>query len=197
MLPVLLMVGLVPLVVRQYEHENGLTEYPWFSSGGGTTTYEFFLASKSVILMLLMFVMAGCILVRVWKEKQKTPFVKVLIPLFAYGVLCFLSACFSIKPEFSFSGGFEQFESVWVLLSYVLAVYYVFLYAGSELELQVTADAICFSASVIGLIGTLQGLGIDLFATKWYQKLITTDEFLNMVGGELALNFADKRAYAT
>lgn len=197
MLPVLLMVGVVPLVVRQYEHQNGLTEYPWFGSGGGSVTYEFFLASKSVLLMLLMFLMAGCILVRVWKEKRNIAFAKILIPLFAYGVLCFLSACFSINPEFSFSGGFEQFESIWVLLSYVLAVYYVFLYAGSELELQVTADAICFSASVIGLIGTLQGLGIDLFAAKWYQKLITTDEFLTMIGGELALNFADKRAYAT
>lgn len=195
MLPVVLMVGIVPLIVREYKHEPGLTEYPWYSSQ--PFTYEFFLASKSVVLMLLVFVMAGCVAVRLWKEKRKAAFAKILIPLLAYGVLAFLSACFSVKKSFSFSGGPEHFESVWVLLSYVLVVYYVFLYARNDLELQVVADGICFSASVIGIIGTFQGLGMDLFAAGWYQKLITSDEFLALCGGKLQLNFANNTAYAT
>lgn len=195
MLPVLLMVGLVPLIVRQYEHENGLGEYAWAVLND--VTYEFFLASKSVVLMLLMFAMAGCILLRLWREKRKIGFAKILIPLFAYGVLCFLSACVSVNPSYSFAGGHEQFESVWVLLSYVLAVYYVFLYAGSELELQVVADALCFSASVIGILGTFQGIGLDFMNTGLVQKLITTDELLEAAGGKLTLNFEANRAYAT
>ena len=195
MLPVVLMVGLVPLIVREYKHESGLTEYPWY--GANAEAYEFFLASKSVVLMLLLFVMAGCVFVRIWRERGKAPFAKILIPLFVYGGLAFLSACFSVKKEFSFSGGVEQFESVWVLLSYVFVVYYVFLYVRNTLELQVVADAICFSSSVIGIIGTLQGLGIDLFSFHWYQELITTKQFLAMCGGKLTLNFADNTAYAT
>ena len=195
MLPVLIMAGIVPLIVRQYKFETGLTQYPWFDNE--EISYEFFLASKAFVLMLLAFVMAACICVRLWKERRRIPFAKLLIPLFGYGLLAFLSACVSVNRTFSFYGGFEQFESVWTLLSYVLAVYYVFLYAQSEQELQVLADAICFGATVVGLIGTFQGLGLDLFATKFFQKLITTDTFLNAIGGELSLNFTDKNAFAT
>lgn len=195
MLPVLLMVGLVPLIVRQYEYENGLGEYAW--AVVPEVSYEFFLGAKSVVLLLLLFVMAGCILLRAWREKRKLPFAKILLPLSAYGVLCFLSACVSVNRSYSFLGGYEQFESVWVLLSYVLAVYYVFLYAESETELQVVSDALCFSASVIGLLGTLQGIGLDYLETTLGQKLVTTDSFLRMIGGKLTISFQDNNAYAT
>ena len=195
MLPVLLMVGIVPLIVRQYAHETELTSYGWF----GTTEvyYEFFLASKSLVLMLLMFVMAGCIVVRLRKDKKKIPFLKLMIPLLGYGALCLLSALFSVHHSFSFGGGYEQFETVWVLLGYVAVVYYVYLYAQEELELQVVTDAICFSATLIGLLGTLQGLGLDFLANGLTQKLITTERFLDAVGGKLSLNFVDGQAMAT
>lgn len=195
MLPAILTVGLVPLIVRVYMHETELTEYGWFSMK--EMDFEFFLASKSVVLMLLMFVMAGCIGVRLWKEQKKIPFAKILIPLFAYGALAFLSACVSVKKSFSFGGGYEQFESVWVLLGYVLVVYYVFLYATEELELRVLTDAVCFGATIIGILGTFQGLGMDFLANPLVQKLITTDRFLRMAGGSLSLNFTDGQAMAT
>lgn len=195
MLPALLMVGLVPLIVRQAVHETELTGKPWF--GNEAVKYEFFLISKSLVLMLLMFVMAAAVGVRLWKEKRKVAFAKILIPLFIYGGLAFLSACFSVNHTFSFSGGYEQFENVWVLLGYVFVVYYIFLYARTETELQVVVDAICFGTTTIGLLGTLQGLGVDFMATKFVQKLITTEEFLNAIGGELTINFGNKQAYAT
>lgn len=195
MLPVLLMVGIVPLIVRQYAHETELTQYGWFDAT--EVYYEFFLASKSLVLMLLLFVMAGCIVVRLRKEKKKLPFMKLMLPLFGYGVLCLLSACFSVNHSFSFGGSYEQFETVWVLLGYVAIVYYVYLYAQEELELQVVTDAICFSATIIGILGTLQGLGLDFLANGLTQKLITTESFLDAVGGELSLNFVDGQAMAT
>lgn len=195
MLPVVLMVGFVPLIVRQYQYETKLMQYAWF--GSKEIDYEFFLASKSTVLMLLLFVMAGCILMRFWKEKRKIPFLKILIPLFVYGIFAFLSACCSVNPGFSFSGGYEHFETIWVLLSYVLVVYYVFLYAQNETELQVVADAICFGATVIGILGTLQGLGFDFLANGVVQKLVTTDWFLKAIGGKLLLNFPDNHALAT
>lgn len=195
MLPALITVGIVPLIIRQYAYETELTQYGWF--GTKEIYYEFFLASKSVVLMLLMFVMAGCIVSRLWKEKKRIPFAKLLIPLFTYGVLSFLSACVSVKRSFSFGGGYEQFESVWVLLGYVLIVYYVFLYAQTEMELRVLTDAICFSATVIGLLGTLQGLRVDFLANGLVQRLITTESFLRAIGGTLLLNFTDGQAVAT
>ncbi|MCH5272894.1 MAG: O-antigen ligase family protein [Lachnospiraceae bacterium] len=195
MLPALLMVGLVPLIIRQCAYKTGLETYPWFENT--VASYEFFLLPKSVALTVLMFVLAAGVLLRLWKERKKIPFLKLFIPLFAYGALVFLSACFSVNRTFSFSGSYEQFETVWVLLSYVLVVYYVFLYAQSETELLVVTDAICFSATVVGLLGTLQGLGLDFMKTRLVQKLITTEDFLNAVGGKLTIVFGNRQAYAT
>lgn len=195
MFPVALAAGLVPLVIREYKFDTGLESYPWFD--GAKVKYDFFLASKGAVLMMLALIMLVCVSVRLWKEKGKLPFAKIFFPLFGYGLLVFLSGCFSVNRTFSFSGGYEHFESVWVLLSYVLIVYYTFLYANGEAELQVVADAVCFSATIIGIIGSLQGVGLDIFKTEWFQKLITTDTFLNMIGGELAINFTDNNAFAT
>ena len=195
MLPVALMLGIVPLIIRQFEYENGLTGYAWFGNSMGSV--DFFLAWKSYVLMVLTFVMAGCVLMRVRKEKRKTPFVKIIIPLFGYGVLALLSACFSVNKRFSFLGSFEQFETVWTLLGYVLVVYYVFLYTEKELDLQVVADALCFGTTIIGILGTLQGIGLDLFATVPFQKLITTKEYLDAAGGSLGVNFSGNQAVVT
>ena len=195
MLPVLLMVGIVPLLVRVMEHETELTDMPWF--GVEEVSYEFFLVPKSLVLMLLFFVMAAMVGMRIWKAKKKNVFAKVLIPLSVYAGFVVLSTCFSVRHSFSVSGGYEQFETVWALLSYVIVVYYVYLYAQTERELQVVTDAICFGATIVGLIGTLQGLGFDFMATKFVQKLVTTESILNRFGGELSLNFGDNQAYAT
>ena len=194
MLPVILMVCVVPLLVRQIRHENGLTDYPWF--GIQLYTDEFFLAIKSIALTLLMFVMAGCVAVRLWKTKGKVVFAKILIPLFIYVFFAFLSACCSINKTYSFFGGFEHFETIWVLITYVLAVYYVLIYAQDELELQVVTDALCFGATMIGIIGTLQGLGYDILYSSWGQTLITSKEFREM-GGVLTRYFEEKVAFAT
>lgn len=195
MWPVLVVAAIVPLIIRQYEYETHLTEYGWFDTRA--INYDFFLASKSLVLTLLMFVMAGCVCVRLWKEKKKIPFTKLLIPLFAYGALAFLSACFSVSHTFSFSGSFEQFETIWVLLGYVLIVYYVFLYAQGELELRVVTDGLCVSATIIGILGSLQGIGIDFLASNVTKKLITTEEFWDAIDGNLMLQFGDGQATAT
>ena len=195
MLPAVLMVGIVPLIVRQYRHETGLTQYGWF--GTKEINYDFFLASKALVLTVLLLLMAGGTALRLWKEKKQIPFAKLFLPLLGYGVLAFLSACFSVNPDFSFGGSQDQFESIWVLLSYVAVVYYVFLYAREELELRVLADAMGFGATVIGILGMLQGFGLDFLSNKLVQRLITTDDFLRMIGGEITTVFSERQAVAT
>jgi len=180
MLPVALFVAVVPLLMGQFEYETKLTKYAWFT--GGTINYDFFLGWKSIALTILAFVMAACIAVRVWKEKRKVAFAKLFLPLFGYGLLAFCSACASVEPSFSFSGGYEHFETVWVLLGYVLVVYYAFLYAKTELELQVVADAVCACSTVIGFLASLQGIGLDLFVTKPFLRLITSKELFESMG---------------
>ena len=195
MLPAIIMVSLVPLIVREYKYETGLTKYAWYH--GDAVFYDLFVGWKAVVLMILAFVMAGAVVMRFLKQGKRLSFTKLFFPLFGYGILAFLSACVSKNLSFSFSGSYEQFESVWVLLSYVLIVYYVFLYTINELEMQALADALCFCCTVISLLGALQGVGLNIFLSKVYQKLITTESFLNQMGGELSTNVGENHAVAT
>lgn len=195
MLPAIIMVSLVPLIVRDYKYETGLTKHAWYH--GDAVFYDLFVGWKAVVLMVLAFMMVGAVVMHFLKEGKRLSFTKLFFPLFGYGILAFLSACASKNPSFSFSGGYEQFESVWVLLSYVLIVYYVFIYTINELEMQVLADALCFCCTVISLLGALQGVGLNIFLSRVYQKLITTESFLNQMGGELSTNVGENHAVAT
>ena len=194
MLPIFIMVGVVPLLMRLMSYENGLTAYSWF--GIEEISYEVFLIPKATVLTIIMFIMALNVGRRWWKEKRKLPYCRIMFPLFLYGLLVILSSCFSVNHAFSFAGSYEQFESVWVLLCYVIAVYYVYLYAQTEEELLVISDAIGVGTTVVGVIGTLQGIGYDIIGTPFVQALITSKEFRD-AGGELQLNFGDGHAYAT
>lgn len=196
MLPVLVIAGIVPFVVREgYRVYTDMLEYPWF--GTQDEYYEFFLICKGTVLSWMLAAMALFAGYHTYKAKGKFPFAKIFIPLFVYLAFVVVSTFASIKPEFSWNGGYEQFESVWVLLCYGLTVYYVFAFAQTEKELRVVVDAVCFSATVVGLLGTLQGLGWDYLKQPFVQKLVTTDEFLNRVGGSFNIVFGDGTAYAT
>lgn len=195
MLPIVLVAGIVPLLVHQVTFKTEMVKYAWYSNVNEYA--EFFLAIKSIALSVLMVVMAVLIGIRIWKEKKKVPFVKLLIPLLVYWGMALISSIASVNRRYSFLGGFEHFESILVISCYVIIVYYIFLYAQTKEELRVVVDAICFSSTIIGLIGTLQGVGIDYLKSPLVQKLISSRKFLESMGGELQLNFGDGQAYAT
>lgn len=196
MLPIVIMAAVVPIVVRQVSTDmTELFIYPWYNN---VEEYaEFFLASKAFLLSIIMFVLVFVVGTRIAIEKGRVPFAKLLIPLAVYWVLVFVSSLMSVNRRFSFLGGYEHFESFLVISSYVLSVYYVYLYAQTKTELQVVIDGVCFSASVIGILGTLQGVGFDYLSQPFVQKLVTSEAFLQRIGGKFDVNFVDGTAYAT
>lgn len=195
MLPVVLIAAIVPLIVRQIGRDVKLAQYPWYGNHGEYV--EFFLAGKSILLSILLGVMVVIVGIRVWKTKGKLPFAKLLIPMAVYWLFVLLSSLFSINRSYSFLGGYEHFETFFVISSYVMTVYYVFLYAQTKTELRVVVDGICASATVVGILGTLQGIGIDYLSMPMVQKLVTTEKFLQAIGGKFEVNFDGGTAFAT
>lgn len=61
---------------------------------------------------------------------------KQLLPLVIYCALTFISALASTDIGYSFSGIYEQFESVWILMGYGILVYYAFYVISSEAALK-------------------------------------------------------------
>lgn len=194
MLPAVLIAGIVPLIVRVVARRIYLETYPWYPTV--RKEYEFFLAAKSAAMTALLVVMLVLIAYRSRKDK-KVVFANWMIPLAVYLLFAFLSSVFAINTKMAFNGGYSQYESFWVMMAYVFSVYFIFSYAKTETELRVVVDAICFSAGVIGILGALQGIGIDIFNMPIIQKLITSKENLQALGGKIEIMMEKGVAYAT
>lgn len=192
LLPVILVIGLVPLIVKEYQYSNRLNDYAWFSNE--EKTIDFFLAWKSYILIAIAVVMTVIIAYKVAKEKKKLKLTHALIPLGVYAAAVIISTIFSIDHYFSLHGIFEQFESMWVLLGYCVVVFYAFLFINSELDLQEILKWFFYSTCVVVFIGLTQAVGWDFYQTQLGKTLITTGRTPEQLES-LIFNFEKGRTY--
>lgn len=192
LLPIILMLGFVPLIVKEHVYETNLSGFAWFGSMSEYT--DFFLYYKSMAIIMLGTVMASIVVYRLVKEKKQIRFTVIMLPLFIYGILAFLSSVFSEYASFAMSGGFEQFESVWVLLSYCIIAYYTFLNIQSEEDIKVILKWFFIGTAIIVFIGISQALKLDFYRTAVGKMLITSGRTAEELKG-LEFNFDLGRTY--
>ena len=96
----------------------------------------------------------------------------------------------------SFSGGPEQFESIFVLLGYCLITYYVYLFVQTEYDIRYILFWVTIGAVIIALIGFTQYMGSDIFTTTFGRKLITPSSYHDYID-TLKFNFGKNRVYGT
>ena len=81
-------------------------------------------------------------------------------------LLVFVSTLASEYPYFGFHGNVEQFESVWVILSYAACFVYAFLISEALLHSRLFWNLFAVSVFLIGGIGALQTFGMDVLKTE-------------------------------
>lgn len=192
--PLVIIMAIIPLIVHQKIVPTKLENYSWFSSS--ETTMDFFLYYKSVwllILTILVFVML-CVQVIQNKEYQKIP--KFLIPIGICGLLVILSIIFSDNRDFSINGIMEQYESGIILLGYIIFMYYAYLIVDTENKADFLIKAWAISIAILCIIGLLQVLGHDFFATDFGKKLILSKDYWNNLD-DVSFTFGANRIYLT
>lgn len=192
LLPVILVIGVVPLIVKEFQYHNYLNEYAWFSNE--EETIDFFLAWKSYILIAIAAVMTIIIGFKIGKDKKKLKLTYAFIPLGVYAVVVLISTIFSVDHYFSLHGIFEQFESMWVLLGYCVVTFYAFLFVNSDLDLQEIFKWFFYSTCVVIAIGLSQAVGWDFYQTQLGKTLITTGRSPEELQS-LIFNFEKGRTY--
>lgn len=174
----LLIVGFVftilPLLVHAKKYMVYLDSYEWFSALD--SSLDIFLYYKQWVFTLCMFSMVVCIAASFFNGKRQFKFQKIFIPLFIYGGLALLSTLISSNRNFGFSGIYEQFESVFCLLGYVVIVYYLYLYIQNEKDVHFLINALAIGALVIGLIGMFQGFKLDFMRTGFGKSLMASND---------------------
>lgn len=200
LLPAALMLAFVPLIMRYYKFKNNLKEFGWILFD---ETMDFFLYYKAVAIIILGVVMLCIIAGRLFMEGSKIKFSMAFIPMLVYALFIIISAIASDYPVFVNNGIREQFESVWVLLSYCIMAYYCFLFINNEKDVETIFFWLFIGALAIALIGVFQFFKLDIFRSDFGQQLIIPEELWKKYiypddpNNKLTFTFPPGRAYVT
>ena len=175
LIPIVFILAILPLIIRFHPYETPLSQYPWFSYNNQYV--DFFLYYKQWTFISTVFVMIIIIIARAYKDKSILKFSPIFIPLTVYGSFAFLSSIISEYRSYSFTGMFDQFESVWALLGYCLVVYYVFLFVQTEQDVKFVIKYLLIGVLILGLLGLTQFVGHDFITSEFGLKLITPNYY--------------------
>lgn len=193
MLPIIFITAILPLIIRVHEYDTGLAGYKWFSQDGLKT--DVFLFYKQVFYIIVCSIMLLLIIYNAYKDKKNLTFSFTLLPLLLYGLFALLSTIFSKYTPFGFTGIYEQFESIFVILGYCISVYYAFLFIKTEDNLRFIFKYLLISIIILSLLGLSQILGHDFIGSDIAKNLILPSKLLGKLG--LSFNFGLHRVYLT
>ena len=189
--PLLIVMAIIPLIVHQKTYPTHLEQYSWYSYA--ETAYDFFLYYKSVWLVIMAALMLVILCWKMAKEKEYRKIPMFMIPAGIYGLFIIISMIFSKDRSISLHGIVEQFEPGTVLIGYLIFMYYAYLIVNTENDVKFLMKVWVISIAILCILGLLQVLGHDFFATDFGKKLIATSETWQ----NLEFNFGKNRIYLT
>lgn len=194
LLPLIFIVSILPFIMHSYQYDSGLGQFNWFSNDD--IKVDIFLYYKQFYLLIASSVMLLFIVYNIISKKIKPSIIPTLIPIFLYGALALLSTIFSDYPLYGIKGIYEQFESVFVLLSYCLIVYYAFLFINNEGDVRLLLRYLLYSILIFSILGLLQILALDPIITDFVKKLYLGREYWDYLD-KFTLSFPLHRVYLT
>lgn len=196
LIPLILVLTILPLIVHEYNFAPEISKQSWFISN--VVASDYFLFYKSILLTGIGFLMLAILLYKQFATKDKpSRYLQVwCIPLGIYAVFVLLSGAVSSHSSVSFNGSYEQFETVLVLLSYCILAFYAYWVTESQEDVQILLKWAYIGISIIILIGLLQLLGADPFATTIGKWLISSDKSKEAIDA-MTFSFEKNRIYMT
>lgn len=192
LLPLIIVLVLLPILVRQHKYNVHLIKYDWFQ--GKTSTSDLFLYIKMLWFNIVTIMILCFMVFMIFSEEIKPAWDRMLIPIFIYGLLSLLSAFVSVNKTSSFAGSYEQFEPVWSLLGYVIVLYYAYFVLQNEGMVEKLLPCFVVGITLLVIFGLLQATGHDPMSFEFLQKMYLTDK---TKVGKLKFVFEKGRVYAT
>ncbi len=186
---IFIVICIIPLIVRLKVYNTHMEQFTWFISE--PYFCDLFLYYKQWTFIVIAAIMALIIAVKIYNERKSIQFLPIFIPLGIYAVLALLSATLSKYSSFSFTGSYEQFESVFALLGYCVLTYYAFLYVRTERDLTSVVYFILVAAVIMSILGLLQYTGNDFYVSDAGLELIIPEKY--RTADMLTSNFAVNR----
>lgn len=194
-IPIILLMGFIPLIVHTYSYNSNLSQFNWFPSGADSQT-DFFFGWKMIAIIVVGIVMAGILFYQYFKKKQGLRFENAFYFLFFYAMFVAMSALFSSYKYWVVRGSYELFEPVWVVFVYILLCYYTYHFVQEEQQVKFILCGAGIGMAVVTLIGVFQYFGMDFFKTGFGKHLITNPSWWDNLDS-LSFNMLEGTSYTT
>ncbi|WP_172452499.1 DNA methyltransferase [Chromatium okenii] len=113
-----------------------------------------------------------------------------------YAMMIVFSTLFSAHHPIAFSGFFERYEGMWVLLSYLILMLGAYLFISTLKQLWLILGVWLAALCIISIIGLFQFIGVDIFQTTAGRFLILPSQYQS-IANSLDFNFPKYWIYAT
>lgn len=195
LIPIILLMGFVPLIVHMYQYHTNLSQYDWFPNGSEEQS-DFFFAWKMIAIIVIGLVMVGILAYRYFKEKESLRFENSFYMLFFYAMFVAMSALFSTHKYWVVRGMHALFEPVWIVFIYILLCYYTYNSVREENQVKFVLKIAGIGMTLVALIGVFQFFGHDIFKTPLGKRLITNPSWWNSLD-QLSFNLGERTSYTT
>lgn len=195
LLPIIFALGFIPMLVHSHTFNTGLEKFDWYPDASAQQI-DFFLWYKMVAIIAVAIIMAVILVVVYVKNKRGLTWDKNWYFLLGYAALALVSALFSANKSFVFRGSYEVFESIWVVLGYVMICYYSYCMLKTERNVRFVAIGSLIGIMIVTCIGFFQFFGWDFFRTVIGKKLITDTYMWENLEG-ISFTFPLHTSYAT
>lgn len=168
----IIVIAIIPLVCKVSNMNISGEEYGVIRSS--QTVTDIFSHSKSVLIMTMGVVTALFMAFQILGEDGFTLDFKSKPVILAgiYILFAFISCVFSKYHYTSFMGISERYEGFFVWLCYMIFMIVAMGFASERKRLDFIMWGFFASGFLVGLVGILQFLGYNIFATDWFSKLI-------------------------
>lgn len=195
LIPIILMLGLIPVIVHMYQYNPNLSQFDWFPDEM-ESALDFFFAWKMYAIILVGGFIGLTLLYRHFIAEDKFRYEKPFVLILVYFILVVISALFSKYKYWVAHGTYELFEPVWVLIAYLFLCYYTYNYVREEKQVDYILGWSGIGMGVVTLLGVFQYFGLDFFKTSFGKHLISNQSYWDKLDG-LSFAFGDKTSYTT
>lgn len=194
LLPLIIIITIIPLIVRSYVYDPKLSNYSWFPDSN--TFVDFFLYYKQIILITVCFFMFIIIIFKLYLDQSLYKRLTLFLPLGIYLLLSLISTIFSDYSSYGYSGVFEQFESIFVIISYCIIVLYSYLIIKSENDVKIIFKYFKIGVVILTSIGIAQLLGLNFYESEVGKRFILSKQYWGD-SYNLAFNMAPRQVYSS
>lgn len=177
-IPVLIVIAVIPLLVRAIPIKYPMNQFFWFPDT--TESFDLYSLIKSNMIILVSLYMTALMAIHIYK-KNIIPKISVLyLSSGIYAFFIIISTFMSVNVYFSVRGYFERFESVFVLLSYLVIMLFTYHFMTSEKAIKTLVQWFTYSNIFLCVIGLLQFIGIDPLFNNFSRLFTFSTSLLNM-----------------